>query len=247
MNTDIPFSVVVTGEWPGSGQSTTATMLAKRLGFKRVYAGFLFRKFAKVWDMEKNNMTWEEFEKRFSSGKSSLDDYHFEESDFNEKVLHQWQFQLKSVNTPDVWDKIIDQQSLRALQQPGNVVEGKVGVLLDKTGLIKPFRVKHKVFKFLLTCPPEISTHRVMKRKIENGEMQPIDQDSETYQELIRSTTTETIGRHLRDWERYETIYGIKRSDVYKRGIHRIFTAERSEEEVVDAIEAIIKEKIGII
>jgi len=40
------FSIVITGEWPGAGQSTTASLLAKKLGFLRVYAGMLFRRFA---------------------------------------------------------------------------------------------------------------------------------------------------------------------------------------------------------
>jgi cytidylate kinase len=237
------FSVVITGEWPGAGQSTTAKLLSERLGFKRVYAGFLFRKFAYVWKLEKDHYTWEEFERRFVNNDINLDRYPFTENQFDEGTLHAWQLQLKQVETPDLWDKIIDQQSLLALRQPGVVVEAKVGVLLDKTGLVKLGRLKHKIFKFLLTCPPEISAHRVIKRKIENGELTGIVQDGPEYFDLVRETTTETINRHLRDWERYEKIYGIFRSSIYKPGIIKVSTAERSEAEVVNTIMDILEYK----
>jgi len=237
------YSIVITGEWPGAGQSTTASLLAGKLHFTRVYAGFLFRKFAFVWQQEKPHHTWAEFEHLFATNQKNLDHYHFTEADFNEKTLHAWQHQLKSVNTPDVWDKIIDRQSLLALQKPGVVVEAKVGVLLDKTQLLPPKKVSHPIYKFLLTCPPEISSHRVIKRAIENGELSPVDQNNPEYTELVRQTTTETISRHLRDWERYEKIYHLYRSDIYKKDIIKVSTAERSEVEVVDAIVNIISQK----
>lgn len=239
------YSVVITGEWPGAGQSTTASLLAKRLGFSRVYAGKLFRAFAHAWQMEKKCMSWQEFEEKIANRTINVDDYGFEEKDFNEKDLHEFQFQLKKSVDPGLWDKIIDRHSLIALQNPGVVVEAKVGVLLDKTGLFPVKRRKHRVFKFLLTCPPEISSHRVIKRKIENGELQPINKDSEDYVQLVRETTTETINRHLRDWERYEKIYGIYRSDIYRPGIYRVFTADKSQEEVVDTIQSIIADKLA--
>lgn len=238
-----PYSVVVTGEWPGAGQSTTAMILAQRLGFERVYAGFLFRKFAFVWSKEKERLGWEKFEYMFEHNEIDLDNYTFKESDFSEKTLHEWQYQLKQVKTPDLWDKIIDRQSLKALMRPGVLVEAKVGVLLDKTGLLKE-KPKHRIFKFLLTCPPEISSHRVMKRKMENKELEVMDKDSTAYTELVRETTTETINRHLRDWERYEKIYGIRRSSIYRPGIIRVFTADKSQEEVVETIIAIIHDKL---
>jgi cytidylate kinase len=70
-----------------------------------------------------------------------------------------------------------------------------------------------------------------------------MNQEDETYLELVRQTTTETISRHLRDWERYEKIYGIYRSDIYKRGIIKVNTAERTQEEVVRLILDIITTK----
>lgn len=230
------YSIVITGEWPGAGQSTTATLLAEKLGFTRVYAGFLFRKFGYIWNIEKENTTWEEFEQKVAQNQLDLDAYNFTESDFNEELNHKFQYQLRNVNTPDLWDKIIDTQSLLALQKTKTVVEGKVGVLLDKTGIIKDFQAKHPVYKFLLTCPPEISSHRVIKRKIANGELPPMNQDDEKYLELVRHTTTETINRHLRDWERYEKIYGIYRSDIYKDDIFKVDTSDRTKEQVVSEI-----------
>ena len=230
------FSIVITGEWPGAGQSTTAALLAKNLGFKRVYAGFLFRKFAHVWNIEKNNYTWEQFEALFENDQIHLDKYTFLEKDFNEKTLHACQHQLKKLETPDTWDKIIDKQSLLALTKPGVVVEAKVGVLLDDTGLASLKEVKHTIYKILLTCPPEISSHRIIKRKTENGEIDPMDQESEEYLDLVRKTATETIKRHLRDWERYEKIYGIKRSSIYNPSIIKVSTADMNEEEVVKEV-----------
>lgn len=239
-----PFSVVITGEWPGSGQSTTASMLAKALGFKRVYAGLLFRSFAHAWQVEKKRMSWQEFETKVANKELDLESYGFAEKDFSEQELHAFQFQIKRSVDPGLWDKIIDRHSLMALSAPNVVVEAKVGVLLDKTGLLPTKRRKHRVFRFLLTCPPEISAHRVIKRKIENGELRPMDKESESYNQLVRDTTTETINRHLRDWERYEQIYGIYRSDIYRAGIIRVFTADKSQEEVVEALLAIIEEKL---
>jgi cytidylate kinase len=230
------YSIVITGEWPGAGQSTTASLLAKKLRFTRVYAGFLFRKFAHVWKIEQKRLNWNDFEQAFDHNDISLDDYEFFETDFNEQTLHEWQHQLRSVNTPDVWDKIIDRQSLKALEKPGVIVEAKVGVLLDKTNLLPAQAFSHHIYKILLTCPPEISSHRVIKRKIENGELPTMNQDNEAYSELVRQTTTDTINRHLRDWERYEKIYGIYRSDVYKPGIIKIDTSNKTEAQVVDAI-----------
>ena len=235
------FSIVITGEWPGAGQSTTAILLAKKLKFERVYAGFLFRKFAYIWNQEKSNYAWPKFEKAFIDHQIKLDDYPFTEADFNESILHQWQHQLKKVNTPDLWDKIIDEQSLLSLNQPGVVVEAKVGVLLDKTNLAKNFSPKHTIHKILLTCPPEISAHRVIKRKIDNGELEPMVQDSPEYLELVRQTATETINRHLRDWERYEKIYSIFRSDIYSEDVHQVSTANTPPEKVVATILDILK------
>ncbi len=239
-----PYSVVITGEWPGAGQSTTALMLAKKLGFQRVYAGKLFRAFAHAWQIEKERTDWDTFEQSVKMGKFDLDSYGFEETDFNEQHLHAFQFQLKKSKNPSLWDMIIDKHSLEALLKPGMVVEAKVGVLLDKIKVFPKVRRKHKVFKFLLTCPPEISAHRVIKRKIENGELSPMDKESEDYLKLVRQTTTETINRHLRDWERYEKIYGIYRSDIYRRGIYRVFTADKTQEEVVNTLISIIEDKL---
>jgi cytidylate kinase len=239
-----PFSVVITGEWPGAGQSTTASMLAKKLGFSRVYAGMLFRSFAYAWQIEKKRMSWQEFEGKVSNGELTIQDYQFKETDFNEQDLHEFQFQIKKSVDPGLWDKIIDRHSLLALSNPGVIVEAKVGVLLDKTKLLPNTRRKHKVFRFLLTCPPEISAHRVIKRKIENKELQPMDKESDAYIQLVRETTTETINRHLRDWERYEQIYGIYRSDIYRPGIFRVFTADKSQEEVVEVLLSIIEDKL---
>jgi cytidylate kinase len=231
--TDNNFSVVITGEWPGTGQSTTATLLAEKLNFTRVYAGFLFRKFAHIWNLEKNRLTWEEFEQSFVTNQINLEDYPFTEPDFNENTLHQWQHQLKQVKTPALWDQLIDKQSLLALQKPGVVVEAKVGVLLDRTGLGTLNHLAHPVYKILLTCPPEISAHRIIKRKIQNGELASMDQASPQYHDLVRLTTNETIKRHLRDWERYEKIYGIKRSSIYSKEIIKISTAHKSRQHVV--------------
>lgn len=189
-------------------------------------------------------MSWQAFEKKVADRELDLESYHFSEKDFNEKDLHAFQFQIKQSVDPSLWDKIIDRHSLLALSKPGVVVEAKVGVLLDKTGLLPTKRRKHRIFRFLLTCPPEISAHRVIKREIENGELEPMDKESESYIQLVRETTTETINRHLRDWERYEQIYGIYRSDIYRSGIIRVFTADKSQEEVVEALLSIIEEKL---
>lgn len=230
------YSIVITGEWPGAGQSTTAKLLAQKLNFTRVYAGSLFRQFAHIWNIEKNHLRWQEFEHRAQTNTLNLDSYPFDESHFNESILHSWQHQLKAENTPEVWDRIIDQQSLLALQKPGMVVEGKVGVLIDKTGLGTLKNLSHQIFKILLVCPPEISAHRVIKRQIENGEVPSSDTSHPSYQKLVRTTTTDIIQRHLRDWERYEKIYGIKRSDIYKPDIHQIFTTNKSPSSVVSSI-----------
>lgn len=237
------FSIVITGEWPGSGQSTTAILLAESLNFKRIYAGFLFRKFGYVWNIEKHHMSWSEYEHGIESNQINLDDYEFKESDFNETINHQFQHQLKSVKTPELWDKIVDRQSLIALQKPGSVVEGKVGVLLDKTSLAPPQKLNHAIHKILLTCPPEISAHRVIKRKIENGELEAMDKKNNAYKYLVRDTANEIIKRHLRDWERYEIIYGIKRSDIYKKDILQVDTSQKTPNEVVDAVLDIVTPK----
>lgn len=230
------FSLVITGEWPGAGQSTTAKMLANKLGFERVYAGLLQRHFAYIWNLEKAHLSWEKFVSLFLDDHIKLTDYPFSEPDFNEAINVQWVNQLKTVGIPEMWDKIIDQQSLNALRRPGTVVEGKVGVLIDKTGLGNLKNLDHKVYKILLVCPPEISAHRVLKRKVENHEITAIDQDSPEYLNLVRDTTSSIIKRHLKDWERYEKIYGIRRSDIYKRGIIQIYTTNKEPEEVVQTI-----------
>jgi len=234
------FSLVITGEWPGAGQSTTAKLVAEKLNFARIYAGSLFRKFAHVWNLEKKTLSWTEFENRAKTNTLNLDTYSFNENQFNEATPHAFQHQLRIVNTPEVWDKIIDTHSLISLKKPGVIVEAKVGVLLDHTGLGSFKGLKHRVYKILLTCPPEISAHRVIKRKIENGEIEAIDQDHEQYLALVRTTTTEIIERHLRDWERYEKIYGIYRSDIYKRGIMKVNTAAKTEAQVADTVIDII-------
>jgi cytidylate kinase len=239
------YSIIITGEWPGAGQSTTAKLLAHKLQFDRVYAGFLMRKFAQIWHQESKRLHWQEFESKVINKEIDFSDYHFHESEFQERTLHTFQYQLQKVGTPDLWDKIIDLQSLVALKRPGVVVEAKVGVLLDQTKLIKLGRLSHRIYKILLTCPPEISSHRVIKRKIENKELPAMDQDHPRYLDLIRETTTETINRHLRDWERYEKIYGIYRSSIYKPGIIKVNTAERDASEVVGTIMNIIQQKEG--
>jgi cytidylate kinase len=239
-----PFSIVITGEWPGAGQSTTASLLAKQLGFRRVYAGFLFRKFAHVWNQVKDKMSWETFEQGVEDGSIDIGDYEFNETDFQEKTLHAFQFQLKKAQLPELWDKIIDKQSLVALDSPRVVVEAKVGVLLDKTGLMPAKRRRHRVFKVLLTCPPEISSHRMIKRKMDNHELERLEKDSPKYLDLVRETATETIERHMRDWERYEKIYGIYRSSIYRPGIIRVFTADKRQEEVVAVILSVISDKL---
>ncbi len=230
------FSIVITGEWPGAGQSTTAKLVANLLGFERVYAGELFRKFAHVWRHYQSKISFQEFTQKIVNHTIDLENHPFIEDDFNEQTLHTFQHQLKTDGTPDVWDKIIDTQSLQALKRPGVVVEAKVGVLLDKTGLGNFRSVKHKIYKVLLICPPEISAHRVIKRKIENQELPSLDKDSPHYINLVRETTQETINRHLRDWERYEKIYGIFRSDIYRKGVIKINTAQKSPQEVAQAI-----------
>ena len=230
------YSIVITGEWPGAGQSTTARLIADKLGFTRVYAGFLFRLFGYIWDKEKDNLDWKQFESSIVEGTIDLDSYQFSEADFNEQLNNQFQHQLRSVGTPEIWDKIIDQKSLEALKKPGVVVEGKVGVLLEKTGLVPDFKPEHKIIKILLTCPPEISAHRVIKRKIENGELGDMDQKGDQYNELVRETAQDIISRHLRDWERYEKIYGIYRSDIYKPGITEVDSSNKTQDQVVDTI-----------
>lgn len=235
------YSIVITGEWPGAGQSTTAMLLAQKLHLDRVYAGLLFRKFAHIWKLKKAHLSWDQFESQFTSGQIKLADYAFTEADFNEKTLHEFQLQLKQVKTPELWDKITDTESLRALHRPGVVVEAKVGVLLNKTGLEKSRRLGHKIYKILLVCAPEISAHRIIKRKIQNGELAPLQQSDPRYLELVRQTAAETISRHLRDWERYEKIYGIYRSDIYKPGITKIQTADKSPQKVVDAIIEVLR------
>lgn len=231
-----PFSVVITGEWPGAGQTTTAKLLSNKLNFRRIYAGLLQRKFAYIWNIEKTRYNWVEFQAIFESDPKKIDDYSFTEADFNESTLHQWQHQLKRVDTPEFWDKLVEIQSLIALEQPKVLVEAKVGVLLDKTNLIKPKKISHKIYKFLLTCPPEISSHRVIKRKIKNQELPPMNIKSSAYQQLVRDTTQETISRQLRDWERYEKIYGIKRSDIYKPEIIQISTEQKSPHSIISEI-----------
>lgn len=226
-------SVVITGEWPGAGQSTTARLVADRLNYTRVYAGYLFRKFGYIWSIEKKQLTWQDFENLVENEKLDLEKYEFSEEKFNEQINHEFQHQLRSVNTPELWDKIIDRQSVQALLKPAHVVEGKVGVLLDKTGLVSEFKPNHVVYKILLVCPPEISAHRIIKRKIHNGELPEMNQEDETYLELVRQTTTEIIERHLRDWERYEKIYGVLRSDIYGADIVKISTAKKTEAQVV--------------
>jgi cytidylate kinase len=230
------FSIVITGEWPGVGQSTTAKLLAQELGFERVYAGLLQRHFAYIWDKLKSKISWNEFVDRFHTNTIKLSDFPFSEKDFNEDVNVQWSNQLKSVGIPEMWDKIIDQQSLNALKRPGTVVEGKVGVMIDKIGLGTFKDVNHKICKILLICPPEISTHRIIKRKMENHELQPMDTDSQQYQALVQKTTSGIIKRHLKDWERYEKIYSIKRSDIYKSDIFQVFTTNKEPQEVITTI-----------
>lgn len=230
------YSIVITGEWPGTGQSTTAKLLAQKLNFIRVYAGSLFRQFAYIWNIEKNHLTWGEFEHQAETNTLDFTAYPFQENQFNEAVLHAFQHQLKSQNTPQIWDKIIDTHSLQALQQPGVVVEAKVGVLLDQTGLGDLSHLPHSIYKILLVCPPEIAAHRVIKRKVENNELGHLDKRTNQYRALVRDTTTEIINRQLRDWERYEKIYGLKRSDIYKPGIHQVFTTNKSPREVVASI-----------
>jgi cytidylate kinase len=242
---DKKYSVIVTGEWPGAGQSTTAKCLASTLQFKRVYAGLLFRKFAFIWDQEKKQLDWDAFQKAFATNQINLDKYSFSETHFNESILHSFQKELKKAGTPEVWDKVIDRHSLESLLEPDVVVEAKIGVVLDKTGLVKPFKPTHQILKFLLTCPPEVTAERIIKRQMQNGEISTLKKDTPEYKKVLYDMQDNLIKRHLRDWDRYQRIYHIDRDDLYAPDIYQIETATRDEAAVVAEILEIIGQVIG--
>ena len=114
-------------------------------------------------------------------------------------------------------------------RQIGRVASFKV----TPTGRIDGIFVEHGDGEFLTYANDQI--------KIDNGELEPMVQDSPEYLELVRQTATETINRHLRDWERYEKIYSIFRSDIYSEDVHQVSTANTPPEKVVATILDILK------
>ena len=236
------FSLTITGEWPGAGQSTTAKLIAKKLKLERVYAGYLFRKFAHAWNIHKKKMSWNQFEDAIANQKIDLDKIDFSEKKFNEKLLHSWQKDIRQSKDLSLWDKIIDLQSFKALQKPGMVVEAKVGVVVDKIdfGLPKQKR-SHKIYKFLLTCTPEVSAQRVLERKVLNREIDSISKESPNYQKVVQKTRRDLIKRHLSDWKRYKKIYNLDRDLLYQKDIFQIDTSAQNQNAVVNSIIQLIK------
>lgn len=235
------FSIAISGEWPGAGQTTTAKMVAKELEFIRVYAGFLFRKFAFIWDIQQKHQTWTEFQQSIIDNSFDLDSIPFQEKYFNQKTLSAWQEQLKKVNDMEVWDKIIDTQSLKALSKPGVVVEGKVAVVLDKINLNIPTQFNHPVIKVLLTCPPKVTAQRIIQRKIYNQEIEPISPQSQQYVAQVEATKAELVAINNADWKRYQEIYGVSRQDLYDDDIYKINTENKNEQEVLAAVLNVVK------
>jgi cytidylate kinase len=230
------YSIAITGEWPGAGQTTTAKALSQKLGLVRVYAGFLFRKFAYVWDIQRQHQNWEQFERSIVDQTFDISSIPFEESSFNQKTLTQWQNQLKRVDNMDMWDKIIEQQSQKALSKPGVLVEAKLAVVLDQIDLGLPRKFNHRIIKILLTCPPKITAKRIIQRKIDNQELSPDSLNTKTYTKLVAETKKELMQINLNDWKRYEQIYKISRDEIYGPDIHQIDTSGKNEQEVVNAI-----------
>lgn len=237
------FSVAITGEWPGAGQTTTAKKLAQELNFIRVYAGFLFRKFAFTWDIQQAHQTWDEFETAIANNSFDLDSIPFEEKYFSQKTLQRWQDQLKKVKNMAMWDKIIEQQSQKALGRPGVLVEAKLAVVLDQIDLGLPVKFEHKIIKILLTCPPEVTAKRIIQRKIENHEIEQEVLSSEDYQKLVTATKKELTEINLNDWQRYEEIYHIKRNDIFGPNIHQIDTSNKNEQEVLATVIDVIRQQ----
>lgn len=237
------FSIAITGEWPGAGQTTTAKELAQKLGLVRVYAGFLFRKFAFVWSIQKNHLSWTEFEQSIVKNTFDLDSIPFEEKHFSQQTLSDWQGQLKKVKNMDMWDKILERQSQKALSKPGVIVEAKLAVVLDQIDLGLPLKFNHRIIKILLTCPPDITAKRIIQRKIENGEINRHAIDSRSYDSLVGQTKKELMRINLNDWQRYTKIYNIDRDAIYGSDIHQIDTSNKNEQEVLAAIIEIINTK----
>jgi cytidylate kinase len=237
------YSIAITGEWPGAGQTTTAKVLATKLGLVRVYAGFLFRKFAYIWDIQQKHQAWNQFERSIAENTFDIDSIPFDESDFNQQTLSRWQNQLQRVKNMDMWDKILEQQSQKALSKPGVLVEAKLAVVLDQIDLGLPVNFDHRIIKILLTCPPKITAKRIIQRKIDNHEIVTSTTDAKSYSHLVSATKKELMEINLNDWRRYEKIYHIKREAIYGSGIHQIDTSSKNEQEVANAVIDLIQQQ----
>ena len=144
---------------------------------------------------------------------------------------------LQNSKYPRLWDQIIDLQSLKALNQPGMIVEGKVAVVLDKIKLpVKLNPINHKVVKVLLCCDPKVAATRIIKRKILNKELKPLKKDSIEYQNQVEYTQKELTSRHIEDWRRYKEIYQINRKMLNQNDILKIDTSNKAQKQVIKDI-----------
>lgn len=245
-----PFILLITGERPGTGETTAAKTVAEQLNIPRHYAGLTRRKLAFIWhnEFQGQDKPWYEFEAALEQDEIDLNSILFDEDDFDETILVEFNYAQSQgqINT-DLIDNLIDNETKKVYQDALEnnqawVIGAKLAVLLDLiTGNEVDFDDKDiPIIPITLIVDVIEGTERVLKRKIEKNE---VDVNSKSEEELFDQTAEQITKRTKQDWTRFEHIYGVHPQDLYREGIAQIDTTNLSPEKVVQAICTVIRDK----
>lgn len=245
-----PFILLITGERPGTGETTAAKTVAEKLNIPRHYAGLTRRKLAFIWhnEFQDQDKPWYEFEAALEQNEIDLDSILFDEDDFDETILVEFNHAQSQgqINT-DLIDNLIDNETKKVYQaaienRQALVIGAKLAVLLDLiTGNEVDFDNKDiPIIPISLVVDTITGIERVMKRKIEKNE---VGVNSRSEKELFDQTAEQITKRIKQDWTRFEHIYDVHPQDLYREGIIQIDTTNLSPEEVVQAICVVIRDK----
>lgn len=235
-------AILVTGERPGSGQTTVAKYIAEKFALPRHYAGRVRRSAAVALDNHlESGSDLSTFIKNVVASASRMPFPLLKESDFDERALARLDRLVAEPKNEDLLlalEDVIDRSSALALAKGVPiVVEGKLAVIAPEIFSV-PNAKSIPTLRFLLEAPPiEETAQRVLDRRIANGEV--IVNSPSQRKSLLRETADLLEERDKQDWKRYDQAHGISRSDLRRPEVN-IINANRPLDEVLRDVDAII-------
>lgn len=235
-------AILISGERPGSGQTTVAKYIAEKFALPRHYAGRVRRSAAVALNLRiTGGGDISTFVELISRDSPHMPIPLLSEEQFNEQALVDFG---TLVARPDNWplltsvERLIDRSSVLALAEGKPVViEGKLAVIASEIFPV-PNTNPIPTLRFLLEAPPiEVTAQRVLDRRIANGEV--IVNSPSQRENLLRETTDLLKERDKQDWKRYGQAHGIAPRDLRRPGVN-IINANRPLDEVLGDVDAII-------